>query len=369
MTGRKFTYILGVKVDRIDTKGLFSKVEEFVKAKSTHHIAYVNVDCINKSRGDPEYKDILETSDLIYPDGMAVVWASKLTSRPLSERVTAADFFQDFCSYCADRKLSLYFLGGEEGVAEKAVKTMKDMVPDVEIVGYHKGFFDVQEEEKVIKEINGKRPDILLVGFGVPVQEKWIRMHMESLNVPVLWGVGALFDYFAGKVKRAPKWMRKRGLEWLFRLIMEPSRLWKRYLIGNLAFISRAFILVFTDMILLSFSWLTAYWIRYYLSGIFGKELNPFSGYLTALPIIVFLWIITYTSFGLYRNRASKEASQTGAILKAVILGWLVTSATAFMLKEFDFGRAVVFFASVLNFILLYISRKVSSLILKGTGD
>ncbi|MBU1626520.1 WecB/TagA/CpsF family glycosyltransferase [bacterium] len=368
MTTREFTYILGVKVDRIDTKALFEKVEEFVKSKTPHHIAYVNVDCINKSRGDPEYKDILESADLIYPDGMAVIWASRLTSRPLSERVTAADFLPDLCKLCAERNFTLYFLGGEEGVAEKAAKSMKDLVPDVNIVGHHKGYFEGEDEEEVIKDINQKKPDILLVGFGVPIQEKWIRQQIETLNIPVLWGVGALFDYFSGKVKRAPLWMRKKGLEWLFRLILEPSRLWKRYLIGNLSFISRAFVLIFTDMILLSLSWLSAYWIRYAMSDFFGKSLNPFSGYLTALPIIVFLWIITYTSFGLYRNRASTEANQTASILKAVILGWLVTSATAFMLKEFDFGRAVVFFASVLNFLLLYISRKISSLILKGTG-
>jgi len=367
MMKREFTYILGVKVDRINTKELLQKVTEFARSKTPHHIAYVNVDCINKSRGDPEYKDILESADLIYPDGMAVVWASRLTSRPLAERVTAADFLPDLCRLCAEGNFSLYFLGGEEGVSQKAAETMKDIVPGVKIVGHHKGYFERDEEEEVIRDIKEKRPDILLVGFGVPTQEKWLRKHIDSLNVPVLWGVGALFDYYAGKVKRAPKWMREKGLEWLFRLIMEPSRLWKRYLIGNLAFISRAFILIITDIILLSFSWLAAYWIRFYLSGIFGKPLNPFSGYLTALPIIVFLWIITYTSFGLYRNRASREANQTGSILKAVILGWLVTSATAFMLKEFDFGRAVVFFASVLNFILLYVSRKISSLILKGT--
>jgi N-acetylglucosaminyldiphosphoundecaprenol N-acetyl-beta-D-mannosaminyltransferase len=368
MTSRKFSYILGIKVDSVDTSELLLKVKEFVLSKRPHQIAYVNVDCVNKSRSDPEYKDILESADLIYADGMAVVWASRLTSRPLHERVTAADFLPDLCRLCVDNNFSIYFLGGEEGVAQKAVNSMKELVPAVNIVGYHKGYFESDDEERVINEIKDKKPDILLVGLGVPTQEKWIRKHFDTLNVPVVWGVGALFDYFAGKVRRAPVWMRDRGLEWLFRLILEPSRLWKRYLIGNLAFLVRAFILIITDAILLSFSWLASYWIRYYLSSVFGKDLNPFSGYMTALPIIVFLWIITYTSFGLYRNRASSEAEQAGSILKAVILGWLVTSATAFMLKEFDFGRAVVFFASVINFMLLYGSRKLSKRILKGKG-
>jgi N-acetylglucosaminyldiphosphoundecaprenol N-acetyl-beta-D-mannosaminyltransferase len=204
-------------------------------------ITYLNAHCSNLAARDAEYRAILGRCDLVYADGQAVVWAARRLGAPVPERVNAGDFILDFCRACARKGLRLYLLGCEGGLAEKAARCWQTSVPGLAIAGTHHGFFDEPEEEAVAQAIRAARPDVLLVGMSAPRQEKWMARWAPSLGVPVVWCVGALFEYSSGARRRAPRWLRRAGLEWLFRLALEPGRLWRRYLLGNLVFLRRLF--------------------------------------------------------------------------------------------------------------------------------
>ena len=146
------------------------------------------------------------------------------------------------CSLAEENKFSIFLLGGKPGIPEKMRENLLLKYPDLNIVGVHHGFFDRETEEGyIIDEINKASADILLVAFGAPTQEKWIYNHRKQLKPQILMGVGGLFDFFSGNIPRAPKWMREMGFEWIFRLLQEPKRMWKRYIIGNPVFIFRVF--------------------------------------------------------------------------------------------------------------------------------
>jgi N-acetylglucosaminyldiphosphoundecaprenol N-acetyl-beta-D-mannosaminyltransferase len=153
--------------------------------------------------------------------------------------VNAGDFFEEFCRRCAERGVRLFFLGSKPGITESAAARLKGILPGLQVVGTHHGFMGREESEEEVAAIREAKPDVLVVGMGVPLQEKWVASHRSALEVPVCWCVGALFEYMSGQRARAPVWMRRAGLEWLFRLVLEPGRMWRRYLIGNLVFIWR----------------------------------------------------------------------------------------------------------------------------------
>jgi len=359
---RNTATVLGISIDVLTLEALLEAIERFASSKGTsRQIAYLNVDCVNQYYRNSAYKEIIDGADLVYADGMGVVWASKLFGVPLPERLTAADFFDSVCELCQRKGLSVFFLGSEHGVAELASKRLQEQFPNLRIAGAESGFFGDDEEEGLAERIKMAAPDILIVGMSVPRQELWIKRHIDKLNVPLCWGVGALLEFISGTTKRAPKWMCNCGLEWSYRLILEPARLWRRYLLGNVKFALRVFLLVITDIIAFSLSWLGAYSIRAALTNLFGVPINPIDGYITALPLMVFLWIMTCLFFGLYRRPA--ETTRFGefvSILKVTILASLVVSATSFMFKGFDFGRAVVIISVFLNFLALTTSRLVA---------
>lgn len=200
-------------------------------------VSYLNAWCYDLACRDAEYAKLLRKADAVYADGQAIVWASRVLGAPVPERVNAADFISDFCRAAAERHLSLYLLGSALGTAQGAAARFAEMAPGLQIAGTHSGYFDSDEE--VVADIAAAAPDILLVGMGVPRQEKWVAAHLTQLNAKVVWCVGALFEYYAGQRARAPVWVRKAGLEWAFRLALEPRRLWRRYLLGNAEFVWR----------------------------------------------------------------------------------------------------------------------------------
>ncbi|MBC2694342.1 MAG: WecB/TagA/CpsF family glycosyltransferase [Desulfobacteraceae bacterium] len=232
---------IGVHVDVLNMQGLYKKVIEFAQDNKPRKVMYVNAHCMVISRNDEEYRNILNAADLVYADGMSLVWGAKLSGHYLPGRSTAADFMPMFCKLFAREGLRLYLLGAELGVAETAGSKLKQKSPALEIVGTHHGYFNQEEDERIIAEINKSRPHILLVGMGVPYQEKWIHAHYGSIDVPVIWGVGALFDFLSGKLARGPQLLLNHGFEWLCRLFVEPRRLGKRYLVGNLLFMAYVF--------------------------------------------------------------------------------------------------------------------------------
>lgn len=202
-------------------------------------ISYLNAHCFNVACSNRSYFDILSKADLLYADGQAVVWASKLSDNPLPERVNAGDFIIQFFIKCQEEGIKIFLLGGDEGVVSSSVAKFSQEVKGLSIVGYHHGYFKREDEEKIVNMINQSGAELILVGMSVPCQEEWAMRNIEKLNTKVIWCVGALFEYYSGIRRRAPVWMRSVGLEWLFRLMLEPKRLWKRYLIGNFLFTIR----------------------------------------------------------------------------------------------------------------------------------
>lgn len=357
---REVSNVLGVKIDRLNTEQVIRRLEQFIASGKSHHVVYVNVDGINKSFFDKKYRRIVQEADLVYPDGMGVVWASWFTQRALPERVNAADFLPKLCQICVQKGYKIYLLGGQRGVARCAAENLQQEFPGLQIVGTHHGFFRAEQEEEIIERINRSHAQILLVGLGVPRQEKWISHNLSNLKVPVCWCVGALFDYYSLRIRRAPVLLKKIGLEWAFRLALEPKRLWRRYVVGNFIFLFRLFAALILDTAFISLGWIGAYWIRYALNDIMPKTINPFAPYLYGLPGIVILWLLSCTYFGLYKQREeTSKIEEFSTIVKTVFLGLLIAMAFSFLFKEFQFGRSVVFLSGFLNLFLLSFSHRI----------
>lgn len=209
-------------------------------------VTYLNAHNVNVRARDSRYAATLARADALYADGMSIVWASRMLSRRgLPERVNAGDFLVSFCRCCAERNLSVFLLGSEPLIASRCASRLSARVAGLRVAGATDGFWgrggEFDTEEEVCEAIRRARPDILLVGLGVPRQELWAVRHAADLGAPVIWCVGALFEYYSGQRARAPVWIRRLGLEWAFRLALEPRRLARRYLWGNGEFLWRVF--------------------------------------------------------------------------------------------------------------------------------
>jgi N-acetylglucosaminyldiphosphoundecaprenol N-acetyl-beta-D-mannosaminyltransferase len=207
----------------------------------SRRVMYVNAHVLNQSRESPELRDALESADLVYCDGYGVRLAARALDVEIPHRMTGADWVWGLAGLCEAAGQSLYLLGSEPGAAAEAGDRLTHWYPDLDVAGTHHGYFEVgsPHDERVVEDINARRPDILLVGMGTPKQELWVQHNAERLDVGVLWTVGALFDYVSGRVPRAPSWLADNGFEWIFRLAIEPQRMWRRYLLGNPVFVSR----------------------------------------------------------------------------------------------------------------------------------
>jgi N-acetylglucosaminyldiphosphoundecaprenol N-acetyl-beta-D-mannosaminyltransferase len=234
---RKTIDLLGVRIDVLDTAGLCQKLLDFAGRARSHSVMYVNADCMLIAQKNQTYKQTLNQADIVYADGVGVVLGVRLWGKELPGRSTGADFFPDFCRTIAEKGLRLYFLGARPGIAREAAERLIAATPGLMIVGTHDGYFKEDETEQVIAEINALEPDIVIIGFGAPKQELWIRDHAQQLKASVLWSVGGLFDFLSGNTPRGPQWMLDHGFEWLCRLAAEPGRLWRRYLLGNTKFV------------------------------------------------------------------------------------------------------------------------------------
>lgn len=232
---RRLFVVWGVPIDDLTMEQALQRIDAFIalgrRDKRTHQIATVNADFIVKSATDPELRYLLQQADMATADGMPLVWSARLLGVPLSGRVTGADLIPALSERAAEKDYTIYMLGAKPGVADRASKILTERFPRLQVVGIHSPpFRDILEmDEEVLDKIQQANPDILLVAFGNPKQEKWIGLHGPKLKVPVMIGVGGTLDFIAGETLRAPYWMQKAGLEWLFRLVQEPRRLWKRY--------------------------------------------------------------------------------------------------------------------------------------------
>lgn len=209
--------------------------------RSRKRVMYANAHVLNQSVEVPALRRILGDADLVYCDGYGVRVAARALGVEEPHRMTGADWVWGLASICEADGISLYLLGSEPGAAREAARRLRRWHPDLDVVGAHHGYFeaDTPHNDRVLEDINASRPNILLVGMGSPKQELWVDRYADRLDVDILWTVGALFDYVSGRVPRAPRWVADNGLEWIFRLGIEPQRMWRRYLLGNPVFLSR----------------------------------------------------------------------------------------------------------------------------------
>lgn len=216
--------IFGVLLDRVDYCEACRRVEFFLQANNSRIIITPNAEIIMSAKQDRELKAALNKADLCFPDGIGVTLAAKILGKPLTGRTTGFDFMMKILNIADIKRLKLFLLGGKPGVAEKAGEKIKEMYPNAEIVGVHHGYFNEDKETKIIESINEKKPDILLVAMGCPKQELFMMRNKEKLQFKVAMGVGGSLDVLSGTVLRAPVFMQKAGLEWLYRLTTQPSR-------------------------------------------------------------------------------------------------------------------------------------------------
>ncbi|MXO66340.1 WecB/TagA/CpsF family glycosyltransferase [Altererythrobacter endophyticus] len=217
--------------------------QEIVRRASfgvTSTINFVNAHCINTYFRDADYAQSLESSDLILPDGSGMRAASKLCGVELGDNLNGTDLFPEICEAAAQNSAPIYLLGGSPDIAAEAGNTMQARFSQLQIAGTQDGYFTAEQEADVIAKINASGAQILFVGFGVPLQENWIARNRSRITVPVVLGVGGLFDYYSGRIPRAPALFRAAGCEWVWRLAMEPRRLANRYLVGNAVFMLHA---------------------------------------------------------------------------------------------------------------------------------
>lgn len=192
-----------------------------------HMVCTPNPEIVMEAQKDRELMGILRAADLVLPDGVGVVWASKYSKRRIRERVAGYDFVQSLFRKMEHTEHTVYFFGGAPGVTAAAARRMQREYPQLKIVGTHNGYFDAREEQRIIKEIRALRPSLLLVGLGAPKQEKWMYENRRLADIRLCVGVGGSFDVMAGNVKRAPKLFQKLGLEWLYRLLSQPKRIFR----------------------------------------------------------------------------------------------------------------------------------------------
>ena len=216
--------ILGVPVDAITMGEAVARIDGFIEKRTPVLVATANAEMLMRATHDGALRRILQGAALVTPDGAGTVWAAHHLGHAMPERVAGYDMVQELMREAPAKHRRIFFFGSAPGVADKAKKKAEQLYPGIEIVGTRNGFFTAADEPAIIEEIKAAHPDILLAALGVPKQEKWLAKHLGELGVPVAIGVGGTFDVMAGVMKRAPHWMQRAKLEWLFRGMMQPKR-------------------------------------------------------------------------------------------------------------------------------------------------
>jgi N-acetylglucosaminyldiphosphoundecaprenol N-acetyl-beta-D-mannosaminyltransferase len=228
---------LGVRFNRMTPHEAVSQVLEPALARRSRRVFFANAHTINVCYRDAALRPALEGSDLLLADGSGVLWGSRLVGKALNYNLNGTDLIPALCREGCRRGLSIYLLGAKPGVADDAAANLLAAYPGLTIAGKRDGYFKPDEIERVLADVRNAKPHVLLVAMGVPNQELWIARHADQLPGVTCVGVGGLFDFLAKRVKRAPRFIRVIGMEWFWRMMMEPGRLWKRYLIGNLIYV------------------------------------------------------------------------------------------------------------------------------------
>ena len=228
--------VLGCSIDNLTMEETLAVVEGFIASGRPHQHVVVNVDKIVKARDDAQLREIINGCDLINADGMPVVWASRMLGRPLKERVAGIDLFEALMVRAAERGWRVFLLGAREEVVAKVRSIYEARHPGLVIAGHRNGYWQPDEEEAVAEQVRAARADLLFVAISSPMKERFLGRWQAHMRVPFAMGVGGSFDVAAGLVKRAPRWMQRTGLEWFYRFLQEPRRMFRRYFIDDMAF-------------------------------------------------------------------------------------------------------------------------------------
>ncbi|HLS11286.1 MAG TPA: WecB/TagA/CpsF family glycosyltransferase [Flavobacteriaceae bacterium] len=235
-------HFLNTKVHNLTMQETVEHINSAILEHKQIHYADLNAGKIVDIQDDLYLRENINTADIINADGQAVVWASKFLRKPIKERVAGVDLMDNLVRMAAEKDYKIYLLGAKEEVVSKLVQIYSEKYGENLVVGYRNGYFKKEEEADIIKDIVQSGAQMLFVAISSPTKENFLYQHREALSqVNFIMGVGGSFDVFAGKVKRAPVWMQKIGMEWFYRFLQEPKRMWRRYLIGNSKFIYLVF--------------------------------------------------------------------------------------------------------------------------------
>jgi N-acetylglucosaminyldiphosphoundecaprenol N-acetyl-beta-D-mannosaminyltransferase len=231
--------VLGIPVDNLSMGEAVAAIVKRLNDHAPARVAFVNAHCVNVAARDPGYRGALAGADLVFADGVGMRLAGRLLGTRVRDNVNGTDLFPRLCQALEGTGHGLYLLGAAPGLAEQVARWAQARFPGLVVSGCWHGYFSEEQTPAVAERVRASGARVLLVAMGIPRQEMWIREHQAACGVTVAMGVGGLFDFFSGRIPRAPAWMRRWSLEWLFRLIQEPRRLWRRYLLGNWAFVGR----------------------------------------------------------------------------------------------------------------------------------
>ena len=233
--------ILNTYIDNLSMDETVEEVDQYLKDGRPLHLMGVNADKINALYENERLKQIVNGCEIINADGSSVVWASRVLKKRLKERVAGIDLMQNLLTLAEREGYSVYFLGARQNVIEDTVNVVRNRYPNVKVAGFHNGYFSEKEWGKIAQELKDCGAQLVFVGITSPLKEYLVEFLQKEGVTAVLMGVGGSFDVISGNIPRAPLWMQKAGLEWLFRVMQEPGRLWKRYLVGNVRFIIRVY--------------------------------------------------------------------------------------------------------------------------------
>ncbi|MGE0606327.1 MAG: WecB/TagA/CpsF family glycosyltransferase [Pirellulales bacterium] len=232
--------LLGLRIDNFTMQRTLDEIVRMANGTEPAQVCFLNADCVNIAWQNADYRETLRHARCTLADGVGLKLAGRLLGREIRQNVNGTDLFPRLCETISGTPLSIYLLGARPGVVEAVAEWVTRHYPDVRMAGGRHGYFTPQEEPEVVREIAESGASILMVAFGAPRQDLWIRQHLAATGVRVAMGVGGLFDFYSGRIPRAPQWMRELCLEWLYRVCVEPRRLWRRYLVGNVVFLWRA---------------------------------------------------------------------------------------------------------------------------------
>lgn len=229
--------MFGCDVANLTMEETLKEIEKIIDNKIVTQHVVINAGKVVLMDKDKKLKRIIVDCPIINADGQSIVWASKFLRRPLQERVAGIDLMEELIKTSSEKGYRIYFFGAKEEVVENVVKHYEEKYPTLKIAGYRSGYFSEDDIPEITEEMRKSNADILFVAFSSPKKEYWLAENMKNINIPFCMGVGGSFDVVAGITKRAPIWMQKVGLEWFYRFLQEPGRMWKRYLVGNTKFI------------------------------------------------------------------------------------------------------------------------------------